>query len=331
MGILIIAEAGVNHNGSLALAKQMVVAAKKCGADIIKFQAFRADRLVSAQAPKADYQKKNTRTDESQRKMLKKYELNVMGQDVLKKTSDKLGIEYLASPFDEASADELASIGLARFKIPSGEITNHPFLAHVSRKQKPIILSTGMSTLKEVERALNVIFREGNRRVTLLHCVTEYPAPFTEINLRAMETMKKAFGLPVGYSDHTLGIEISVAAAALGAEIIEKHFTLDRNMKGPDHRSSLEPKELAVMIQSIRHVESALGTGVKEPAPCEIKNLIIVRKSLVAARPIRRGEVFRLDHLVAKRAGKGISPDRLDELIGRKAPRNYRRDEVIEL
>ncbi|HBL22509.1 MAG TPA: N-acetylneuraminate synthase [Deltaproteobacteria bacterium] len=331
MGIFIIAEAGVNHNGSLAIAKKMVDAAKACGADAVKFQAFRADRLVSRTAPKAAYQKKACGADETQLEMLRRLELTPAGHQSLFRHCLARRILYLASPFDQASADDLAALGMKAFKVPSGEITNHPFLAHVALLGRPIYLSTGMSTLGEIEAALGVIRENGKPPVTLLHCVTEYPAPYQEINLKAMETMRRAFGLPVGYSDHTDGIEISIAAAALGAVVIEKHFTLDRGMAGPDHRSSLEPAALAAMIKAIRHVESALGDGIKGPAPCEIRNISAVRKSIVAARDIRAGEVLRPELLAVKRPAGGIGPERWRDIIGRKAVRSFQRDEMIEI
>ncbi len=328
-GTYIIAEAGVNHNGSLDVAKRLVEGAKKAGADAVKFQTFKAERLVSRFASKAEYQKETTARDESQLQMIRKLELSESDHAELMELCRKRKIDFLSSPFDEESADLLDRLGIGVFKIPSGELTNHPFLEHIARKKKPMILSTGMSSLDEVEEAVAVIFSTGNGALTLLHCVTEYPAPVEEINLRAMITMKEVFGLPVGYSDHTPGIEIAVAAVALGAEVVEKHFTLDRTLPGPDHKASLEPSELRGMVKAIRNVEKALGDGKKVPAPCEVKNMNIARKSIVALKRIRAGEIISRDKLGIKRPGHGIQPKDLEKTIGRKTKTNIGQDVVI--
>ena len=328
-GVYIIAEAGVNHNGSLDIAKKLVEEAKRAGANAVKFQTFRTEKLVSRFAGKAEYQRKTTAVEESQMEMIRKLELSESDHVDLMDLCRKRNIDFLSSPFDEESADLLDRLGVPAFKIPSGEITNHPFLEHIAGKKKPMILSTGMSSLEEVEEAVGVIFSTGNAALTLLHCVTEYPAPVEEINLRAMLTMKEAFGLPVGYSDHTPGIEIALAAVALGAEVIEKHFTLDRRMPGPDHKASLEPQELRDMFKAIRNVERALGDGKKVPAPCEVKNMAIARKSIVALKPIVAGEMIRRDKVGIKRPGHGIQPKDLAKIIGLKAKRKIGRDEVI--
>ncbi len=314
--IFIIAEAGVNHNGSLDLARKLIDAAKRIGADAIKFQTFKASQLVSLNAEKADYQKVTTSVDESQYAMIRKLELSREDHLNLIEHCREKDIAFLSSPFSEESADLLEALGVDRFKIPSGEITNHPFLKHIAAKGKPIMLSTGMSTLGEVEDALHVIFSAGNRQVSLLHCVTEYPAPFEETNLMAMVTMKNSFQLPIGFSDHSPGIEIAVAAVALGAQIIEKHFTLDRNMQGPDHKASLEPQDFGRMVAGIRNVEVALGTGIKKPAPCEVKNMHVARKSVVAVRDIKRGERIDETKVTIKRPGSGIQPKDLEKVLG---------------
>ncbi|MFA6290434.1 MAG: N-acetylneuraminate synthase [Victivallales bacterium] len=330
-GAFIIAEIGVNHNGSLSMARKLVDSAKKCGADAVKFQTFTADSVVTRTAVKAAYQKRNTSSSESQYEMLKKLELSRPAHMALKKHCRKRGIEFLSSAFDEDDADFLYGIGIRKFKIPSGEITNLPFLRHIARKKCPIILSTGMSTMKEVREALGIIYSAGNRNVTLLHCVTEYPAPHAEINLSAMLSMKKRFKVEVGYSDHTVGMEIPIAAVALGAKVIEKHFTLDKSLPGPDHKASASPAEFAGMVSAIRNVEKAMGDGVKKPARCEIKNICVARKSIVAACPIMKGELFRASNLRIKRPGTGISPMGIGTVIGRKAKKNFNTDGLIEL
>ncbi|MGE5402627.1 MAG: N-acetylneuraminate synthase [Ignavibacteriales bacterium] len=323
------AEAGVNHNGSLELAMKLVEAAKEAGADAVKFQTFKAEKLVSRKAVKAEYQMNSTSADESQFNMIKKLELSQDDHIKLFDFCKKTGIEFLSSPFDEESADFLDEIGLEIFKIPSGEITNIPFLKHIAQKGKKIILSTGMSQLGEIEEALSVINAYNTGDVVLLHCVTEYPAPYGEINLRAMLTLKQAFNIRVGYSDHSPGIEISLAAIALGAEVIEKHFTLDKNLPGPDHKASLEPEELKNMIASIRNIEKSLGDGIKRPAECEIKNIHIARKSLVAVTDIAEGELISLSNISVKRPGSGILPKYLEQVIGKRARTSIAAEEVM--
>lgn len=326
----IIAEAGVNHNGSLEIAKHLVESAKSCGADAVKFQTFKAEKLVTRNAEKAEYQKLASMGSNSQFEMLKKLELGEDDFRTLLDQCNQIGIEFLSSPFDEESADLLDTLGITIFKIPSGEITNHPFLRHVARKGKPIILSTGMSTLGEVEEALKILASSSPLRPTLLHCVTEYPAPYREINLNAMSTLRVAFRVDVGYSDHTSGIEIPLAAVALGAKVIEKHFTLDNTMDGPDHRASLNPHDFKKMVQGIRNVELALGDGIKKPAPCELKNADIARKSVVAADTIEVGEIISIGKLTVKRPGYGIQPKDLEKLIGLRAKKTISKDEVLQ-
>lgn len=328
--IYIIAEAGVNHNGSLPLAKQMVLEAKKAGADAVKFQTFAAENLVTKYAEKAEYQKETTDIEESQYQMLKKLELSYEAHCELKVLCDSEGIDFLSTPFDLGSIELLERIGIPCYKIPSGEITNYPYLVCVAKTHKPVILSTGMSRMEEVDEAVQVLKEYGAGGITLLHCNTQYPTPIQDVNLRAMQTLKKQFRLPVGYSDHTLGIEVPVAAAAMGAQVIEKHFTLDRSMDGPDHKASLEPEELLAMICAIRNVERAMGNGVKRPSGSETDNLVIVRKSIVAAKKIRKGEIFTDENLTTKRPGDGISPMRWPEVIGTKAVRDFEIDERIE-
>lgn len=327
--IFIIAEAGVNHNGSLDLAMQLVDAAKASGADAVKFQTFRAELLATRSAHKAPYQERTTASAESQFEMLQRLELDAPAHLSLIAHCRKVGIQFLSSPFDMASADLLAKMDVPLFKVPSGEITNLPFLTHIASKKRPVILSTGMSTLEEVEEAVQVITTYGASRLTLLHCVTEYPAPYAEVNLRAMQTLRSAFGLPVGYSDHTPGIEIAIAAAALGAEVIEKHFTLDRSLPGPDHKASLEPAELQQMVEAVRHVESAMGTGIKVPAPCELSNISVARKSVVAARALPAGHKLTGGDLEIKRPGHGLAPKLLPVLIGRILRAELAKDELV--
>lgn len=326
--VLVIAEAGVNHNGSIELAKRLVDAAADAGADIVKFQTFKADTIVSKTAQKADYQKRTTGASETQYEMLKRLELSETDHEVLIGRCRERGIKFLSTPFDLDSIRYLHSLGLSCTKVPSGEITNLPYLRAVNANGGKVILSTGMSTLDEVAAALAVL---KDCEVSLLHCTTEYPCPPNEVNLRAMLTLKERFGLPVGYSDHTQGIEIPVAAVAMGATIVEKHFTLDRNMEGPDHKASLEPSELKAMVVAIRKVEMALGDGDKAPTPSERKNMPIARKSIVAARPIRKGEVFTESNLAVKRPGTGVSPMRWDEFVGKVANRDYGEGESIAL
>jgi len=327
--VFIIAEAGVNHNGSLDLALRLVDAAKASGADAVKFQTFRADLLTTRSAHKAPYQERTTANAESQFEMLQRLELDAAAHQRLIDHCRQIGIQFLSSPFDAQSADLLATMNVPLYKVPSGEITNLPFLQHLARKNRPLILSTGMSTLGEVEEAVHVLQAAGATQLTLLHCVTEYPAPYAEVNLRAMQTLKSAFGLPVGYSDHTPGIDIAIAAVALGAEVIEKHFTLDRSLPGPDHPASLEPVELQQMVAAIRHVEAALGTGIKAPAPCELPNLSVARKSVVAARSLPAGHQLASGDLDIKRPGNGLAPKILPALIGRTLRAGVAKDEII--
>lgn len=333
MSTLIIAEAGVNHNGQLDLARRLVEAAAQAGADVVKFQTFSAERLATAQAPKAQYQKASGGGEESQREMLSRLELTrAMHEDLLAHCA-RCGIAFLSSGFDIASVDLLVELGLERFKIPSGEITNLPYLRHVGGLRGSVILSTGMATLDEIAAALTVLQQAGTarERITVLHCNSAYPTPLPDVNLRAMQTIRAAFDVSVGYSDHTPGIEIAVAAVALGATVIEKHLTLDRGMEGPDHRASLEPPEFAAMTRAIRNLEVAMGDGLKRPSPSEMANLPLVRKSLVCAQAIRRGQTFTTDNVAVKRPGTGLSPMRLDEVLGRVARRDFAIDEMIEL
>lgn len=351
---LIIAEAGVNHNGSPDLALQLVEIAAKAKADIVKFQTFKAERVISRFAPKAEYQTLTTDARESQLEMVRKLELDEGTHQRLFKRCAELGIEFLSTPFDEESVDLLVKLGVRRIKIPSGEITNGPLLLKVARTGLPVILSTGMATLPEVEEALGVLaFGYADRRetpsrdlfrdalatgagqahlaakVTLLHCTTEYPTPFEDVNLRAIDTMREAYGLPVGLSDHTTGITVALAAAARGASVIEKHFTIDRTLPGPDHKASLDPQELTALVTGIRQIEIALGSGSKQPAPSERKNIAIARKSLVATVPIKAGQPFTPENLTVKRPGTGISPMDYWASLGHKAHHDYDADEPI--
>lgn len=331
--VFIIAEAGVNHNGSLEIAKALVDAASQARADAVKFQTFKASNLVSKSAQKADYQKKTTGAVETQHAMLERLELNELAHQSIIEHCRNKNILFLSTPFDAESIDMLQSLGMPIYKIPSGEITNLPYLRHVGQLGKEIILSTGMSNLDEIGNALDVLEREGTPRssITVLHTTTEYPCPIEEVNLNAMLTIHKTFGVRVGYSDHTPGIEIPIAAVALGACVIEKHFTLDRSMDGPDHKASLEPDELNAMVKAIRNIEEALGDGVKRPMTSEVKNKLVVRKSLVASREIKAGEFFSAENIGTKRPGTGISPMRWDEVIGKRACRDFLLDELIEL
>ena len=332
MGVFIIAEAGVNHNGSLVLAKQLIDKAVEAGADSVKFQTFKAEEVISQFAPKAEYQKKATNPVESQLEMVKKLELSFADFEELYSYCEKKGIMFLSTPFDLESARFLKKLGLEIFKIPSGEITNYLLLKEIGSYKKEVILSSGMADLGEIEDALDVLIKAGSTRekITILHCNTDYPTPYEDVNLQAMLTISKAFQVNVGYSDHTPGIIIPVAAVALGAQVIEKHFTLDKNLPGPDHKASLEPDELKAMVKAIKNVEKALGTGIKKPSKSELKNLPIARKSIVAKQPIRQGEVFNENNLTVKRPGTGISPMRWHEVLGKKAQRDYEKDELID-
>lgn len=327
---LIIAEAGVNHNGSLELAYKMADEAKKAGADIIKFQTAKAENVISKFAQKAEYQKKTTGEAESQLDMVRKIMLSYEEFLPLKIHCENIGIKFLTTPFDIDSLHFVDSL-VDMWKIPSGEITNLPYLIEAAKIGKPIIMSTGMASLEEVREAFNVLRENGAGDIALLHCNTQYPTPFEDVNLNAMLTLKKEFGVKVGYSDHTLGIEIPIAAVAMGACIIEKHFTLDRNMSGPDHKASLEPAELKNMIYAIRHIEQAMGDGIKTASVSEIPNMTIVRKSIVAKKDICQGEYFTNDNITTKRPGNGISPMKWYEVLGMVATRDFRKDELIEL
>ncbi len=328
--VLIIAEAGVNHNGSLKLAKKLARTAKECGADVVKFQTAKLDALVSESAPMAEYQQKNMRMEKSQKSMLEKLLLPFEDFIQLADYCREIGIQFLSTPFDIESIRFLNRLQ-DMWKIPSGEITNYPYLVEIAKTGKNVILSTGMSSLKEIDEALYVLETNGTGTITLLHCTTGYPACMRDVNLRAMLTMKEHCKCPAGYSDHTKGIEVAVAAAALGAVVIEKHFTLDQNMEGPDHKASLEPDELTAMIQAVRNVETAMGNGIKMPAESEKRNMAAVRKSITAARNIKMGELLTEENLTAKRPGAGISPMKWKEVTGTKAIRDFKKDELIEL
>ena len=334
MRTLIIAEAGVNHNGDIGLARKLIAAAADAGADFVKFQTFKAKNLVSATAPKAEYQKKTTKGSESQLEMIQKLELSREDHRLLIDECRLKGVGFFSTAFDFQSFDLLMELGcLEQIKIPSGELTNLPLMRYMARFGKPLMLSTGMANLGEIEAAIEAIEKAGTPRhlITVLHCTTEYPTPMEDVNLRAMVAMKSAFGVNTGYSDHTPGIEIPIAAVALGATVIEKHFTLDRNLPGPDHKASLEPQELKAMIVGIRNIERALGDGVKRPSQSELKNKPIARKSLVAIRPISAGEPFSAENIAAKRPGTGLSPMRWDEIVGRTATKDFAVDELITL
>ena len=327
--VYIIAEAGVNHNGSLEVAKKLVHAAAEAGVDAVKFQTFKADTLVSRDAPKADYQKQTTDVAESQYQMLKKLELSEESHRELKALCAQLGVAFLSTPFDITDIPFLSALDMPFFKVPSGAITDLPYLRAINAQKKPVLLSTGMATEDEVAAALKLL---PDCEVTLLHCTTEYPCPYGDVNLKALQTLQTRFNLPVGYSDHTQGIEVSVAAAALGATVIEKHFTLDRTMEGPDHKASLEPSELKTLVASVRHVTDALsGDGTKTPVKAERAIASVARKSIVAKRAIAAGEVFSTDSLATMRPGTGISPMRWDEVVGRMASRAFSAGEQISL
>lgn len=330
---LIIAEAGVNHNGDMDIACKLIDAAADAGADIVKFQTFSAERLVTKDAQKASYQKVTTSSDESQFSMLKALELSHEQHIFLKEYCDKRGIVFFSTAFDLEGLDYLMSLGFKKTKIPSGEITNLPYLRRVGSFGQQVILSTGMSNLEEIESAIVVLEKAGTPRqlITVLHCNTEYPTPFSDVNLLAMNSIQKALGVKVGYSDHTKGIEVAIAAVALGAEVIEKHITLDRKMLGPDHLASIEPKELKEMVSAIRNIEAALGGDIKTPSPSELKNRAVARKSIVAACNIAKGEIFDEKNLTIKRPGTGISPMRWDEVLGKAASHSYAVDDLIDI
>ena len=328
---LVIVEAGVNHNGSFETAKRMALAAKQAGASLIKYQTFIPESCISQFAPKADYQAAVTGAGESQLDMVRKLSLSFDAFIELKAYCDAIGIMFLSTPFDLRSVAFLNTLDMPFWKVPSGEITNLPYLLAIARTKKPVVMSTGMCEMEEIAAAIDILKTNGTSDIRLLHCNTEYPTPYADVNLRAMETLRRMFGLSVGYSDHTLGIEVPIAAAALGAAVIEKHFTLDRNMEGPDHKASIEPDELEQMISAIRHIEQAMGDGVKTPSASERKNISIARKSIVAAQDIAAGETFTEENLTTKRPGGGMSPMRWFELLGKKAVRAFERDEWIEL
>lgn len=331
--ILIIAEAGVNHNGDIAMAKRLVDVAADAGADIVKFQTFSADRLATHQTKKADYQRLNSDAAETQYQMLRRLELSKSMHHEIIEHCTKRNIEFLSTGFDIESINFLMNLGIKLFKIPSGEITNLPYLQHIGQFKLPIIMSTGMATMIEIEEAINVLEKAGTpkSKITVLHCTTEYPASINEVNLRAMQSIKKAFDIEIGYSDHTLGIEISIAAAAMGATVIEKHFTLDKNSQGPDHLASLEPHELKSMIDSVRNIEDAMGNGIKSPSDKEKKNMLVARKSIVASKDIMKNEIFTTENLTTKRPGTGISPMKLEKVIGKTAIKNFSKDEIITI
>ena len=332
MSILIIAEAGVNHNGSMESAKSLIDVATKADADYVKFQTFKAESVVTQNAEKANYQKSLTESNESHYMMLKKLELDRFAHAKLIHYCEQKNIQFLSTAFDHDSIDLLAELNIPLYKIPSGEITNLPYLRHIGGMGKPVIMSTGMATLEEVRTALNILLESGAEKdqITILHCNTEYPTPIEDVNLKAMHTIRDELGVAIGYSDHTQGIEIAVAAVALGATVIEKHFTLDRTLPGPDHRASLEPNELKAMVKSIRNIERAMGNGIKQPSPSEIKNISIVRKSIVAKRIIKKGDLFTNDNLTVKRPGNGLSPMKWDELIETRSKRDFNVDELIK-
>ncbi|MCK6615662.1 MAG: N-acetylneuraminate synthase [Ignavibacteriaceae bacterium] len=331
--VFIIAEAGVNHNGSLDIAFKLIDAAKEAGADAIKFQSFKADSLVTKTALKAAYQEKSTDIKESQYEMIKRLELSESDHKVLISYCRQKEIDFLSSPFDLQSIDLLSNLNLNVFKVPSGEITNLPYLRKIGKLKKAVLLSTGMSTLCEIESALEILISGGTDKnnITILHCNTEYPTPMEDVNLNAMLTIKDAFKVKVGYSDHTAGLEIAIAAIALGASVIEKHFTLDQKMDGPDHKASIEPEEFKRMVLAIRNLESAMGDGIKKPSKSEMKNIKIARKSIIAAKDIAEGEFFTEENLCIKRPGTGLSPLLWDLLLGKKSTRNYSADDLISL
>ena len=330
MSVYIIAEAGVNHNGDINLAYQLVDAAKAAGVDCIKFQTFKSENLVSHTTQKAEYQKAAT-GDSAQEDMLKQLELSFGEFVSLKEYCDRKGIFFLSTPFDFESIEFLNSIEMPFWKIPSGEVTNYPYLVALAKTGKPVVMSTGMCEMQEIEDAIAVLRENGASDIKLLHCNTEYPTPYEDVNLRAMKTLRDAFGVEVGYSDHTKGIEVPIAAVAMGAAVIEKHFTLDRNMEGPDHKASLEPQELKQMVDSIRHIEAALGSGDKKPSPSEKKNMAVARKSIVAAARIKAGDILTEENITVKRPGNGICPMRWKEVLGTRAVRDFEEDELIDI
>ncbi len=330
---IIIAEAGVNHNGSIELARQMVEAAHCCGVDYVKFQTFKAEKIANKFAKQAEYQQHNLKQESSQVQMLRQLELTFTDFSLLNGYCKEIGIKFMSTPFDLESIDFLADIGMDYMKVPSGEITNLPYLRKIAKTGIPVIMSTGMCRMGEIEDAMEVLYNGGlsTDRITLLHCNTEYPTPMIDVNLRAMETLRSAFGTKVGYSDHTKGIEVPIVAVAMGASVIEKHFTLDRTLPGPDHVASLEPDELKLMVDSIRNIEKAIGHSEKRVSESERKNIQVARKSIVAAKNIKKGETLSENNLTVKRPGNGISPMKWDSVIGMSAKRDFQEDELIEL
>jgi N,N'-diacetyllegionaminate synthase len=331
--VLIIAEAGVNHNGDMKLAKELVDKAVCAGADIVKFQTFKAENLVTKAARMAAYQTQNTKTEESQFAMLKKLELSDAEFIELKKYSESKGIKFLSTGFDLESLEFLKTLNMGLWKIPSGEITNLPYLEFIGKQNGPVILSTGMCTLDEIRDAVKVLLDSGvsKKNLIVLHCTTDYPTSFNDVNLNAMKAISEEFNLPIGYSDHTNGIEVSIAAVALGAVVIEKHFTLDKEMSGPDHKASLDPAELKNLVDGIRNIEKALGSKNKQPTANELENIKVARKSVVAKMDIKEGEIFSLENLTTKRPGTGISPMKIKQVYGKKAKRNFVQDEIVEI
>ena len=331
--VQIIAEIGVNHNGDINLAKKLIDEAKNAGADSVKFQTFKAERLVTKKLKKANYQNLNDKRDESQYSMLKRLELTLDMHKEIISYCKKRKIEFLSSGFDIESLDLLSDLGQKKFKIPSGEITNLPYLKHIAKIANSIILSTGMSNLNEIRDAIDILEKNGaiRKKITILHCTSEYPAPFNEVNLLSMNTIKKEFDVSIGYSDHTKNIEVAIAAVALGANIIEKHFTLKKELPGPDHRASLEPNEFKNMVDAIRNIETAMGLSNKEPTKSENKNKLLIRKSIVAKKTIKLGEILSISNVTIKRPGTGISPMQWNKILGRKAIRKFIKDELIEI
>ena len=331
--VVIIAEAGVNHNGNYELAEQMALKAKEAGADYVKYQTAVPEKVISRYAEMAEYQKENTGKVESQLDMCKRIHLKLSDYAPLKKYCEEIGIKFISTPFDIESIDVLDELKMDFWKVPSGEITNYPYLVKIAKTRRPVVMSTGMCEIHEIREALKVLCGNGLTmdQISLLHCNTEYPTPMKDVNLRAMNDLSKEFGIMIGYSDHTNGIEVPIAAVAMGAQIIEKHFTLDKNMEGPDHRASLEPQELKTMVDSIRNIELALGDGQKHVSDSERKNIAIARKSIIAAHDIKAGEVLTEENLTVKRPGNGISPMKWNEVIGQTAKRNFKEDQLIEL
>ncbi len=329
--VFIIAEAGVNHNGDIKQAKKLIDVASNAGADAVKFQTFKAENLVSKNAKKAEYQKQTTDKNESQFEMLKKLELDVDAHKELIEYCKKKNILFLSTPFDNESIKLLVSLNLEIFKIPSGEITNLPYLRKIGKLGKKVILSTGMSDIQEIKNALDILIKAGTKKdnITVLHANTQYPTPYKDVNLKAMETIGKTFDIKYGYSDHTLGIEVDIAAVALGASCIEKHFTLDKTMQGPDHKASLEPNELKEMVKAIRNIELALGSSVKKPSESESKNIQIARKSIVAKTNIKKGDILSERNITTKRPANGMSPMKWDEIVGTRAKKDYKEDDLI--